>query len=555
MVKRQARASTWKLLLGRGTVLPYLLPLAALVVTAAGLAGRGWHLGQTPPPAGPAVQLFTHTNQSGEGGFSESRPDTTPVRSGPADSAVSLTPDVTAPRVSRAKSRSQRSEAGRTSSHIRYSFGPERKPGTDSYRPAPEPVAPSNEAALRPSEPPPAVASAPRPAPAPITPAVPAPEPRRPPQASPMQPIVPRGKARGTHQVRAVRFDASYYYGRGLSARELAEELGQSWADNGINLVYYYAYNRVYGARYHTRYAGNIMEDYGRQDLLRHVLRECHKRGIKVIAWVQGVQHKQIWESHPEWRQKNADGTDYKPDADSYFLCVRNAEVMQWWLGLVDELLQSYPDLDGVDLAEFQLDLWGDHACYCEHCREQFAQAHPKSKAPSDEWREFRAEGLSRVLLATTRLAHGYGKEVHVTTVLTARPDGKLMTSAQVRDAIGFDLEAVLTGPDRPEVIQAELIWQQWASTYGDRQTFTPQWTESAVRQAKQMVRGRAKLIAHVEVTDFGAGGLDGPGLARTIASATQAGPYGVDIYDAHLLAQTEGAADYLQLAWLGASE
>ena len=557
MVKRPARASIWKLLLGRRTVLPYLLPLAALVVTAAGLAGRGWQVGHTPPPAGAATQLSTHTDQSGEDGYSESRPDTIPAPAGPADSAsgVALSPDVRAPQVSPARSQPQRSEAAKTSSHIRYSFEPERKPSTDSYGPAPEPVAPSHEAALRPSEPPPAVASAPRPAPAPIAPAVPAPEPRTPPQAAPMQPIGTRSKARGTHQVRAVRFDAGYYYGGGLSARELAEELARSWADQGVNLVYYYAYNRVYGARYHTRYAGNIMEDYGRQDLLRHVLRECHKHGIKVIAWVQGVQHKQLWESHPEWRQKKADGSDYKPDADSYYLCVRNPEVMQWWLGLVDELLQSYPDLDGVDLAEFQLDLWGDHACYCEHCREQFAQAHPKSKAPSDEWREFRAEGLSRVLLATTRLAHSYGKEVHVTTVLTARPDGKLMTSAQVRDAIGFDLEAVLAGPDRPEVIQAELIWQQWASTYGNRQTFTPQWTESAVRQAKQMVRGRAKLIAHVEVTDFGVGGLDGPGLARTIASAAQADPYGIDIYDAHLLAQTEGAAHYLQLAWLGASE
>ncbi len=351
-----------------------------------------------------------------------------------------------------------------------------------------------------------------------------------------------------------MRFDASYYYGRGLGARDLAAELAQSWSSQGINLVYYYAYNRVYGARYRTRYAGNVMEDYGRQDLLRHVLRECHQRNIKVIAWIQGVQHKQIWESHPDWREKNADGSDYKPGGDSYFLCVRKPEVMQWWLGLVDELLKNYPDLDGIDLAEFQLDLWGDHACFCDDCREQYRQAHAKPAAPGDDWRRFRADGLTRVLLATSRLAHSYGKEVHVTTVLTARRDGKLMTSAQVRDAIGFDIEALLASRDRPEVLQAELIWQQWAATYSDRNTFTPEWTTSAVRQAKQMLRGRAQLIAHVEVTDFGAGGLDGPRLARTIASAAEAAPLGIDIYDAHLLAQTEGASRYLQMAWLGNS-
>jgi len=435
--------------------------------------------------------------------------------------------------------------------------GPASGVSTHSFRPAPEAVAPPHEAALRTSEPPPAVASAPKMAPAPLVPLVPAPEPESAPRVSPVGPAEPPRQPSLTPSVRAVRFDASYYYGRGLSARELAEELTESWAEQGVNLIYYYAYNRIYGARYRTQYAGNIMEDYGRQDLLRHMIREAHRRNLEVVAWMHGVQHKQMWEAHPSWREKNADGTDYKPDADSYFLCVRNPEVMQWWLGLLDDLFRSYPDLDGLDLAEFQLDLWGDHACHCQQCRSQFAQAHPGKAAPSDSWRQFRADGLTRIIQASARLAHGYSKEVHVTTVFTARRDGKLMTAAQVRDAIGFDLDGVLRGADRPDVVQAELIWQQWAATYHDRNTFTPEWTRSAVVQAKDMLRGRAKLIAHVEVTDFGSGGLDGPRLARTIASAVQGRPLGIDIYDAHLLAQMEGSAgggspaSYLQTAWL----
>ncbi len=366
-----------------------------------------------------------------------------------------------------------------------------------------------------------------------------------------MQAAEPTRERLPIQQVRAVRFDASYYYGRGFTARTLAQELTASWADQGVNLVYFYAYNRVYGARYRTSYPGNIMEDYGRQDLLRHMIREAHRHDIKVIAWVQGVQHKQVWEAHRSWRQKNADGSDYKPDADSYFLCVRNPEVVQWWLGLLDELLTKYPGLDGLDLAEFQLDLWGDHACHCEHCRGQFASAHPHDPLPGETWRQFRAEGLTRLLLASSRLAHSYNKEVHVTTVLTARRDGKLMSSAQVRDAIGFDLEGVLSSPDRPDVLQAELIWQQWAATYNNRVTFSPEWTKDAVSQAKDMLRGRARLIAHIEVTDFGSGGLDGPRLARTIASAAAGRPTGIDIYDAHLLAEVEEGARYLETAWL----
>ena len=540
---RRMRASMWRLLLP--------MPLAVGIVAMAGIAARrAWYASPSPSsrievrrdaatrvrPSGPLPNDAPSVSRPEVEAMPEA-PAGLPQIESPAEPRKPVTPphhEGMTPQASLPRPEAQHSSIAQST-----------RRGS-----ALEPVAPSHEVALRASEPPPAVARAPRLAPAPVVPMVPSPEPKAAPKVSPLQAAepLPLGPAQS---VRAVRFDASYYYGRGLSARDLARELAASWAKQGVNLVYFYAYNRVYGARYRTSYAGNIMEDYGRQDLLRHLLREAHSRDIKVVAWLQGVQHKQAWEAHPGWREKAADGRDYKPDADSYFLCVRNPEVMQWWLGLLDDLLTSYPDLDGIDLAEFQLDLWGDNACHCERCRAQFAQAHDHAEVPGDAWRRFRAEGLTRVLLASSRLAHSYGKESHITTVLTARRDGKLMSTAQVRDAVGFDLEGVLNSPDRPDVLQAELIWQQWAALYSDRATFTPEWTKAAVNQAKQMLRGRARLIAHVEVTDFGSGGLDGPRLVRTIASAAQGGPAGIDIYDSYLLSQTEGAAGYLQTAWL----
>jgi len=405
-------------------------------------------------------------------------------------------------------------------------------------------MGPSTEVTNRNSIPPPAVSSAPALAPAPGLGAVPAPEPREAPPAS----VGPR---RTRESVRSVRFDAAYYYGRGLSARQLAEQLTDSWAARGVNVVYFYAYNRVYGARYTTHYPGNIMEDYGRQDLLGHMLRAAHARGIKVIAWFYGVQHKQAWDAHPDWRERTRDGADYRPDADSYFLCVRNPEVMGWWLGFLDDLLTHYPDLDGIDMAESQVDLWGDHACYCDHCRAQFAQERPHDEPGGPAWRSFRAAGLTQALLATTRFAHRRGLESHVTSTFTARRDGSLMPSREIRDATGFDLDALLASADRPDVIQAELIWQQWAAAYGDRKTFSPDWTYRAVREAKRMVGGRSALICHLEVTDFGSGSLDGRGLGLTVAAAMRGEPDGIDIYGAHLLERTEGATRYLQTAWL----
>jgi len=413
-------------------------------------------------------------------------------------------------------------------------------------RPAPRAVAPVSKAASRRRGFAAPHGSAPRKAPAGRVSLVPSPEPSRAPTAGRLPAAPPLAEAWSQPQVRSVRFDAAYYYGRGESARALAAELTQSWADKGINLVYYYAYNRVYGARYYTRYADMPLEDYGQQDLLGHLLREAHARGIRVVAWLTGPQSKQMWEAHPEWRQKRVDGSDYQPDRDSFPLCVRHPEVQQWWFGLLADLLDRYPELDGVDIAEAQVDLWGDNACHCERCQ---GETHDLQA-----WREYRAEGLTEFLLATVRLVRGRGRESHITTTFTARPDGTLMSPDDVRDATGFDLRALLASPDRPDVIQAELIWQQWAALYRDQATFTAPWTQEAVRRAKQLVAGRAKLIAHVELTDFGGGGLSGPSIARTVASAVAGAPYGVDIYDAHQLDQVEGVTQYLQTAWLPAS-
>jgi hypothetical protein len=351
-----------------------------------------------------------------------------------------------------------------------------------------------------------------------------------------------------------VRFDAGYYYGKASSVQALVKKLVDSWGEKGINVVYFYAYNRIYGARYRTKYQHNIMEDFGRLDLLGELIPAAHARGIKVIAWFYGAQHKQAWEAHPGWREKVQEGGDYRPTADSYFLCVRNPEVRSWWKGFLEDLLDHYPALDGIDMAEAQVDLWGDQACYCELCRSSFKEQHPGRAAPGPEWRRHRAQALTDFLLATNRLAHSRGAEAHLTTILTANRQGELLSSEVVRDVTGVDLEALLgAGKDRPDVVQAELIWQQWASAYQDKKTFSPAWTERAVQAAHRLIAGRAKLVAHVELTDFGAGSLDAGRLRETVLAALAGRAWGVDIYDTNQLDRTEDAARQLRLAWLPA--
>ena len=541
MRRQGGRASFWRLLL------PF--PIAALTVGIVGAAAqRPWH-----------------GNGSGQR-IMVSNPDVTQTATiGDEVAAVQTEPAVVPGDSGAARAVSTESlELGHyygrsTSSAFAHTFGP-----------APEPVAPSSEVAPHASEPPPAVVSAPRLAPAPNAIFALAPEPQMAPTAAPPQFVQPRASSRdkrtsahsqkpseqltqawAQQNVRSVRFDSGYYYGSGMSVSQLADKLTSSWQAKGVNLIYFYAYNRVYGARYRTSYPGNIMEDFGRQDLLRYVLDSAHARGMKVVAWFYGPQHKQMWEAHPTWREKMANGRDYMPTGDSYLLCVRNPEVTRWWLGLIDDILINYPDLDGLDVSEAQVDTWGDNACYCRTCKSQFAVEYPRKRTNSTYWHQFRADGLTRLLLATSHLARDRGKQFHLTTVFTARADGTLMPSADVRDATGFDLNAILASVDRPDVIQAELIWQQWAAVYGDRVTFTPDWTRQAVLQAKNMIAGKSALIAHLEVTDFGSGGLDGPKIGTTVASAVAGDPFGIDIYDAHLIDQVADASGYLQTAWL----
>ena len=44
---------------------------------------------------------------------------------------------------------------------------------------------------------------------------------------------------------------------------------------------------------------------------------------------------------------------------------------------------------------------------------------------------------------------------------------------------------------------------------------------------------------------------LNGPQIGTTVAAAVAGDPYGIDIYDAFMIDQTEGATNYLQTAWL----
>ncbi len=325
----------------------------------------------------------------------------------------------------------------------------------------------------------------------------------------------------------AVRFDPSYYYNTQLSVKELSEKLADQWVENGINAVYIKVYDPIYGASYRTKYLHNIQTDFGRLNLLKTFVDVCHQRGIRVYGWIPAFQHKQVWDANPDWRVKKDDDTDYQPTQDSYFLCTRHPEFREWWLGFITDLLEHYKDLDGIDIAEPIVSWKPTEGCYCSLCKETFVN-HP------DSVEIMRSQPLTSLLKETSRLTHNYDKSVSMTTIVTAFQGGRLYASEEQRSLTGFDLDGILNSADRPDIINVELLWQQWADIYQDNFTFSPYWTMQAVQQMIRQVNNRAEFVAHLEITPWGNTTVTQDQFLSSIKAALDGGTSGIDFYDAY---------------------
>lgn len=331
----------------------------------------------------------------------------------------------------------------------------------------------------------------------------------------------------------AVRFDPSFYY-KGKRPSKLAEELAQRWKENEVNMVFYRAYDPSYGAFYKTNYQHNKEGEFGKYDLLKHILRECRRRQIRVWAWFPVLNHQGAWEAHPEWREKTKGGEDYSASGLRFPLCSRKKEVQKWWYGFLGDFLKRYPGIEGIDLAEPVVSWEEGKACYCEDCREAYAEG------KRDEASQIRSRPLTHLLTQSASLIHRVGKKVSMTFVLGAYPQGRIFALEEMKDLTGFDLSAVLSTAKRgqPDMICPEILWQEWKSrNVQEPQTpFSPQWTERAYQEFIEKIDVPVDVLAHLEITDFPEVPVSSSDMESSLKSAMNAGAWGVDIYSSHQL-------------------
>jgi uncharacterized lipoprotein YddW (UPF0748 family) len=171
---------------------------------------------------------------------------------------------------------------------------------------------------------------------------------------------------------------------------------------NIIVLLVEYSDKQVW---YHSKkFPESIVAEFKDFDPLAAVIREAHKRDIRVHAWLCDFTQSAdgpIMQKHPEWAMRNPEG---KITSDAEFLggrapydqnwmcpARRPGYTDQWLIPMIEEIVSDY-DVDGIhhDYVRYPGDVAPDSYCFCDYCLDEmlkyahhFYEAYPDSVFPS----------------------------------------------------------------------------------------------------------------------------------------------------------------------------
>ena len=172
-----------------------------------------------------------------------------------------------------------------------------------------------------------------------------------------------------------------------------------------INIIVLLVENTDKQVFYHSKkFPESIAPEFKEFDPLAAVVREAHKRGIRVHAWLCDFTQSAdgpIMQKHPEWAQRNPEGKTtseaellgggvrYEED----WMCParRPGYTDQWLIPMVEEIVSDY-DVDGIhhDYIRYPGDVAPDSYCFCDYCLEEmlkyahlYYEAYPDSVFPS----------------------------------------------------------------------------------------------------------------------------------------------------------------------------
>lgn len=124
-----------------------------------------------------------------------------------------------------------------------------------------------------------------------------------------------------------------------------------------------------------------VAPGYRKFDLLRAVIKEAHKRGMKVHAWLTDFTENAngyAYTHHPEWAELNPEGKTTLSESLGHgrmypyvWMCParRPGYTDQYLLPLIKEIVTRY-DVDGIhhDYVRYPGDVNPDGYCFCDYC-------------------------------------------------------------------------------------------------------------------------------------------------------------------------------------------
>jgi hypothetical protein len=171
-------------------------------------------------------------------------------------------------------------------------------------------------------------------------------------------------------------FLATFTYGRGIGGRQprgnpLPDHGKQEYDDNYHGGNFATPHRQYYK---NTSIAPQQAPDHPDYDVIADVLPGAHKRGMKVICWYEDVFRKDV----PGLDKAFEVDVHGRPAAR---VCYRNPHTLNFWLGLTEDYLRSYP-VDGLMFGSERQGplnnaLGASHGggpspatvgCFCPHC-------------------------------------------------------------------------------------------------------------------------------------------------------------------------------------------
>lgn len=153
-----------------------------------------------------------------------------------------------------------------------------------------------------------------------------------------------------------------YNFGENFDAEEFAERLFRAEVTL-INMFFQCNIGHVY---YPTKIGVPYPEMRG--DMFGDIVRECKKRGIRVVGYTNtAINHVQAL-LHPEWIRADKEGRRLRenPESNNFSrpMCFNNEEYRTYLSSLIREVMERY-DIDGI----FADCMNPVPFCYCEKCR------------------------------------------------------------------------------------------------------------------------------------------------------------------------------------------